>query len=110
VSRSAAVAKERREPLAKSPPAQDALALLARLLRYGEISYHGGFINLAPGATLLQVYVSEKGRVNIRLRGRFHVYPTNRQVAAPYACLRDSRSRIYDYLEDSSTLAMHRLP
>jgi hypothetical protein len=27
------------------------LALLARLFRYGEISYHGGFINLATGAT-----------------------------------------------------------
>jgi hypothetical protein len=25
--------------------------LLARLFRYGEISYHGGFINLATGAT-----------------------------------------------------------
>jgi hypothetical protein len=25
--------------------------LLARLFRYGEISYHGGFINLASGLT-----------------------------------------------------------
>jgi hypothetical protein len=25
--------------------------LLAKLFRYGEISYHGGFINLASGAT-----------------------------------------------------------
>ncbi len=28
-----------------------ALALLARLFRYGEISDHGGFVNLATGAT-----------------------------------------------------------
>jgi hypothetical protein len=28
-----------------------ALALLARLFRYGVISYHGGFINLASGMT-----------------------------------------------------------
>jgi hypothetical protein len=28
-----------------------ALALLARLFRYGEISYHGGIINLTTGAT-----------------------------------------------------------
>jgi hypothetical protein len=27
------------------------LALLARLFRYGEISYHGGFVNLATGVT-----------------------------------------------------------
>jgi hypothetical protein len=35
----------------KVAPAQHALALLARLFRYGEISYHGGFINLASGVT-----------------------------------------------------------
>jgi hypothetical protein len=51
VSRSAGEAKERQEQLVKSPPAQRALALLARLFRYGEISYHGGLINLARGAT-----------------------------------------------------------
>jgi hypothetical protein len=32
-------------------PRQHALALLARLFRYGEIIYHGGFINLAARAT-----------------------------------------------------------
>src|ERR1035441_6324989 len=31
--------------------AQRALALLTRLFRHGEISYHGGFINLASGLT-----------------------------------------------------------
>ena len=31
--------------------AQHTLALLARLFRYGEITYHSGFINLALGAT-----------------------------------------------------------
>jgi hypothetical protein len=29
--------------------AQHALALLARLFRYGNISYHGGFVNLRDG-------------------------------------------------------------
>jgi hypothetical protein len=33
-----------------SPFVQHALALLARLFRYGEINYLGGFINLATGA------------------------------------------------------------
>jgi PRTRC genetic system ThiF family protein len=42
---------ERQEPFVNSTPAQHALALLARLFRYGEISYHGGFISLATGVT-----------------------------------------------------------
>jgi len=45
------VAKERQEPFVKSTLAQHALALLARLFRCGEISYHGGLINLATRAT-----------------------------------------------------------
>jgi PRTRC genetic system ThiF family protein len=46
---SAAAALERQEPFINSTLAQHALALLARLFRYGEISYHGGFINLPTG-------------------------------------------------------------
>jgi PRTRC genetic system ThiF family protein len=48
---SAVAALDRQEPFINSTLAQHALALLARLFRYGEISYHGGFINLASGAT-----------------------------------------------------------
>jgi PRTRC genetic system ThiF family protein len=48
---SAAAALERQEPFINSTLAQHALALLARLFRCGEISYHGGFINLATGVT-----------------------------------------------------------
>src|ERR1017187_4259381 len=44
-------ALDRQEPFVNSTLAQHALALLARLFRYGEISDHGGFINLATGAT-----------------------------------------------------------
>ena len=40
-----------RQPFARSEIGLNALALLARLFRYGEISYHGGFINLASGVT-----------------------------------------------------------
>jgi PRTRC genetic system ThiF family protein len=47
---SAIEALERQEPFVNSTLAQHALALLARLFRYGEITYHGGFINLATGA------------------------------------------------------------
>ena len=48
---SSAEALERQEPFVNSTLAQHALALLARLFRYGEISYHGGFINLASEVT-----------------------------------------------------------
>ena len=48
---SAVEALERQSPFVNATLAQHALALLARLFRYGEISYHGGFINLASGAT-----------------------------------------------------------
>jgi PRTRC genetic system ThiF family protein len=48
---SAVESLERQEPFVNSTLAQHALALLARLFRYGEISNHGGFINLASGAT-----------------------------------------------------------
>jgi sulfur-carrier protein adenylyltransferase/sulfurtransferase len=48
---SAVEALERQSPFVNSTLAQHALALLARLFRYGETSHHGGFINLATGAT-----------------------------------------------------------
>ncbi len=48
---SAAAALERQEPFFNSTLAQHALALLAQLFRYGETSFHGGFINLTTGAT-----------------------------------------------------------
>jgi PRTRC genetic system ThiF family protein len=48
---SAAEALERQEPFVNSTLAQHALALLARLFRYGNITYHGGFINLSTGAS-----------------------------------------------------------
>jgi hypothetical protein len=46
---SALQALTRQEPFVNQVLAQHALALLARLLRYGNISYHGGFINLREG-------------------------------------------------------------
>ena len=42
---------EKQSPFVNAILAQHALALLGRLFRYGEIGYHGGFINLATGAT-----------------------------------------------------------
>jgi len=48
---SAIEALERQEPFVNSALAQAGLALLARLFRYGKITYHGAFLNLASGAT-----------------------------------------------------------
>jgi len=67
---SAIQALERQEPFVNSTLAQHALALLARLFRYGEITYHGGFINLATGAaSVLRIgpeYWKRTHRVNER--------------------------------------------
>jgi PRTRC genetic system ThiF family protein len=48
---SAAEALERQEPFVNSTLAQHALALLARLFRYGTVCYHGGFISLSTGVS-----------------------------------------------------------
>jgi len=47
---SAIEALERQEPFVNPCLAQAGLALLARLFRYGEITYHGAFLDLAGGA------------------------------------------------------------
>jgi PRTRC genetic system ThiF family protein len=75
---SAAEALERQEPFVNSTLAQHVLALLARLFRYGTVSYHGGFINLSTGLTgRLSVDPSmwrlirrhSKGRMTLRVDG-----------------------------------------
>jgi hypothetical protein len=42
-------ALERQEPFINQTLAVSSLAMLARLLRYGQISYHGGFYNAESG-------------------------------------------------------------
>ena len=46
---SAIEALDRQEPFVNQTLAYHALAMLARLFRYGRISHHGAFINLATG-------------------------------------------------------------
>ncbi len=64
---SSAEALERQEPFVNSTLAQHALALLARLFRYGQINYHGGFINLATGVTSVLRIDPEYWRLNRRV-------------------------------------------
>lgn len=49
---SAIEALERQEPYLNAVLAQHALALLARLFRYGQISYHGGFVDIATSRSV----------------------------------------------------------
>lgn len=46
---SAVEALERQEPFINQTLASSALAMLARLFRYGKLSHHGGFFNAATG-------------------------------------------------------------
>jgi PRTRC genetic system ThiF family protein len=46
---SAVEALDRQEPFVNQTLAYHSLAMLARLFRYGRLSYHGAFINLTPG-------------------------------------------------------------
>ena len=46
---SAVEALERQEPFINQTLAASALTMLARLLRYGKIEHHGGFLNAATG-------------------------------------------------------------
>lgn len=46
---SAAEALERQEPFINQTLAASALAMLARVLRYGKLRYHGGFFNASTG-------------------------------------------------------------
>jgi PRTRC genetic system ThiF family protein len=47
---SAVEALERQQPFVNQVLANHSLAMLARLFRYGWLSYHGGFVNAATGA------------------------------------------------------------
>jgi PRTRC genetic system ThiF family protein len=57
---SAAEALERQEPFVNPTLANHALALLARLFRYGTISYHGGFLSLSSLSGLQALRIDPK--------------------------------------------------
>lgn len=57
---SAAEALDRQEPFVNPTLANHALALLARLFRYGTVSYHGGFVGLTSLASAQALRVDPK--------------------------------------------------
>jgi PRTRC genetic system ThiF family protein len=70
---SAAEALERQEPFVNPTLANHALALLARLFRYGRISYQGGFVSLAATARVQPLPIDPKCWNKMR---RWHVQRT----------------------------------
>jgi PRTRC genetic system ThiF family protein len=74
---SAAEALDRQEPFVNPTLSNHALALLARLFRYGTISYHGAFVNLSSTAGARALPIDPKYWQRLRHRGkRTPVVPT----------------------------------
>jgi hypothetical protein len=65
---SAAEALDRQAPFINPILANQALALLARLFRYGGISYHGGFVSLASIGSMQALRVDAKSWQRLRKR------------------------------------------
>jgi hypothetical protein len=67
---SAAEALERQEPFVNPALANHALALLARLFRYGTIAYHGGFVALSSLVGLQALRIDPKYWQRLRKNAR----------------------------------------
>ena len=67
---SAAEALERQEPFVNPTLANHALSMLARLFRYGTISYHGGFLSLSSLSGLQALRIDPKYWQRLRMKVR----------------------------------------
>ena len=67
---SAAEALDRQEPFVNPTLANHALALLARLFRYGTISYHGAFVSLSSLSSVQALRVDPKYWERLRTKAR----------------------------------------
>lgn len=67
---SAVEALDRQEPFVNPTLANHALALLARLFRYGTISYHAGFLNLSSLSGLEAIRIDPKYWRRLRTKAR----------------------------------------
>jgi len=72
---SAAEALDRQEPFVNPTLANHALALLARLFRYGTIFSHGGFVSLSSLPSVQALRVDPKHWKRFRIRGRLSREP-----------------------------------
>ena len=78
---SAAEALDRQEPFVNPTLANHALALLARLFRYGTVSYHGAFVNLSciGGVQALRVDPTGWRRLRWHSRSNLRSHTSRRQ-------------------------------
>jgi len=81
---SAAEALDRQEPFVNPTLANHALALLARLFRYGAISYHGAFVGLSSltGVQALRLDPKYWRRLRNRCMAKQVVYAPGRSPAS----------------------------
>jgi hypothetical protein len=68
---SALEALERQEPFVNQTLAYHALAMLARLFRYGRLNYHGSFVNLRNGRTV-PIPVDPRVWARMQSTGEYH--------------------------------------
>jgi PRTRC genetic system ThiF family protein len=91
---SAVEALRRQEPFVNHTLAYQALAMLARLFRYGRISYHGGFLNIATGRTSSLPVDSAVWQRIVEQNQRTHrCEPSLQKTARVSSASRKSRSR-----------------
>jgi len=67
---SAAEALDRQEPFVNPTLANHALALLARLFRYGRVFYHGAFVNLSSIGGVQALRIDPKCWQRLRKKSR----------------------------------------
>ena len=65
---SAAEALDRQEPFVNPTLAKQALALLARLFRYGTVSYHGAFVSMSSRPAVQALPIDPKYWRRLRKR------------------------------------------
>lgn len=78
---SAAEALDRQEPFVNPALANHALALLARLFRYGTVSYHGAFVNLSCVGGVQALRVDPKCWRRLRGKSKTSTQIRGEQVA-----------------------------
>jgi hypothetical protein len=77
---SALEALEQQEHFVNQTPAYQALARPARLFRYGQLSYHGGFVNLQTGRTTSRAVDPGPMAADENAAGRFRITQTQGKV------------------------------
>jgi len=88
---SAAEALDRQEPFVNPTLANHALALLARLFRYGTISYHGAFVSLSSLSSVQALRVDPKYWQRLRTKARRSRIQKPDAVGSAEASARTSR-------------------